>query len=75
MATVIIDDTSKDGQEMLKRLRGKDYATILSDEEAEDWWQTISEAERQSIERGLQDLANGKTVDHEQVRELYAKWL
>ena len=32
-----------------------------------DWWQTISDAERQAIDIGLEDLKHGRTVSHEQV--------
>ncbi len=32
-----------------------------------DWWETISENERKSIERGLSDIEQGKTMSHEDV--------
>lgn len=73
MTTVIIDETSKEGQEMLIHLQNKKYATVLDDDH--DWWFSISEKERESINAGLQDLANGRTIPHEQVRKLYEKWL
>jgi len=43
--------------------------------EAEDWWNEISEAERDAIEEGLQDLAENRTYDHSEVRKLYEKYL
>ena len=43
--------------------------------EAEDWWTEISEAERDAIEEGLQDLAENRTYDHSEVRKLYEKYL
>ena len=43
--------------------------------EAEDWWKEISEAERDAIEEGLQDLAENRTYDHSEVRKLYEKYL
>lgn len=48
--------------------------TIMIDE-TKDWWQTISPAERQSIEEGLTDIENGQTVSHEQMKEQYEHWL
>ena len=43
--------------------------------EDEDWWTEISEAERDAIEEGLQDLAENRTYDHSEVRKLYEKYL
>ena len=40
-----------------------------------DWWETLSEAERQSIERGLEDSEKGRTTPHSEVRKKYEKWL
>lgn len=51
-----------------------DMTTIMIDE-TKDWWQTISPAERQSIEEGLTDIENGQTVSHEQMKEQYEHWL
>ena len=43
--------------------------------DATDWWDTISEGEKQSIERGLKDLESDNVVPHSQVREKYGKYL
>jgi hypothetical protein len=40
-----------------------------------DWWETISEEEKRSIEKGLQDADLGKLVSHSKVKKLYDKWL
>ena len=40
-----------------------------------DWWDTLSIEERQSIDRGLEDSKNGRTVPHSEVRKKYEKWL
>jgi hypothetical protein len=40
-----------------------------------DWWDSISEAERSSIERGLKDLDEGRFVDHSEARKLYEIYL
>ena len=40
-----------------------------------DWWNEISEAEKQEIEIGLKDLDEGRTVDHSEVKKLYEKHL
>jgi predicted transcriptional regulator len=40
-----------------------------------DWWDEISEAEKSSILRGLEDIKAGRVVPHEKVKKLYLKWL
>jgi len=40
-----------------------------------DWWDEISETERQEIESGIKDIKEGRTVDHSEVKKLYEKYL
>lgn len=40
-----------------------------------DWWNEISETEKQEIEIGLKDFDEGRTVDHSEVKKLYEKHL
>lgn len=47
----------------------------LKQQESIDWWNTISENEKQSIELGLKDVASGKVSSHSKARKLYGKWL
>ena len=47
----------------------------LKNKESKDWWNSISEDEKKSIEAGLNDAENGKLNDHSQARKLYEKWL
>ena len=42
---------------------------------ATDWWDEISEMERESIERGIKDSQDGNTIPHTQVKAGYAKYL
>ena len=44
-------------------------------EEETDWWDEISEEERQSIERGLAEADRGELIPHEQGMKEYKKWL
>jgi predicted transcriptional regulator len=48
--------------------------TMLEADQAADWWDEISDEERASIDRGLQQLDEGKGIPHEQVVKQYAKW-
>jgi hypothetical protein len=43
--------------------------------ESKDWWNTISDAEKQSIEQGIKDADAGKLSKHSNARKLYDKWL
>jgi len=40
-----------------------------------DWWEEISEAEKEAINQGLADAQSGKVTAHEEVRKRYEKWL
>ncbi len=40
-----------------------------------DWYNSISENEKQSIEQGLEDAENEKLNPHSTARKLYEKWL
>ena len=43
--------------------------------ESEDWWSELNQAEKESIERGLKDIEEGRVHSHETVQELYGKYL
>ena len=43
--------------------------------ETKDWWDTISEAEKISIGKGIEDADNKKLKSHSSVRKLYEKFL
>ena len=40
---------------------------ILQGKNKEDWWSKLSEAEKRSIEQGLEEADHGETIPHEQV--------
>jgi predicted transcriptional regulator len=47
--------------------------TIIKDNitDRTDWWESISNAEKESIERGLKDLEEGKIIPHSEVMKKY----
>ena len=47
----------------------------LKKQENKDWWNSISENEKQSVEKGLEDAEAGKLNSHSKARQLYDKWL
>ncbi|MCF8357089.1 MAG: hypothetical protein K9H48_21820 [Melioribacteraceae bacterium] len=40
-----------------------------------DWWNTISEEEREGIEQGLAEAERGEVSPHEEVMAKYKKWV
>jgi hypothetical protein len=48
----------------------KDHPRLSS-----DWWDSISDAEKHSIDRGLKDIKNGRTSPHASAMKKYEKWL
>jgi len=47
----------------------------LRDKQTKDWWNDISESEKNSIEKGISDSKNGKLNSHSEARKVYEKWL
>lgn len=47
----------------------------LRDREMEDWWSKLSEAEKKSLEKGIEDAEKGNLLPHQQARSRYEKWL
>lgn len=73
MTTIVIDESTHEGKAFIELLRQMKFARVVDD--AEDWWQNISLAERQAIEEGLADVEKGQAVSHEQMEEQYGQWL
>jgi len=48
---------------------------LLKVKEESDWWDEISQEEKESIEKGLQDVKDGKIHQHATVKKLYEKYL
>lgn len=43
--------------------------------DSEDWWNELSKEEKESIERGLKDIEEGRIHSHESVQKIYGKYL
>ena len=44
-------------------------------QEENDWWENVEESAKESIERGLKQMKEGKTIPHDEVMKKYKKWL
>ena len=60
---------------MLSDKKTIDRINLIKDEENSNWWQEISENEKESIEKGIIDAENGKLKTHTEARKIYEKWL
>lgn len=75
MATIIIDDNSYEGKAFIELLKKMSFARVIEQEHEDDWWKTISEKERQAINKGIADIEAGRTIPHQEMRKRYEQWL
>lgn len=47
----------------------------VRDESVRDWWSEISEAEKESIAKGVDQADAGQLRSHSEARAKYEKWL
>ena len=47
----------------------------LRKSQTNDWWSKISEAEKESIEKGISDADKSKLNSHSEARKVYEEWL
>lgn len=43
--------------------------SIVQGKEQSDWWDTISDKEKQSIERGIKDIEAGRVISNEEMEK------
>ena len=65
--------------EWITRIQDKsllEHLLIIRNEHSKssDWWNEISEYEKSEIEAGLNDVSEGRTIDHSEVKKSYEKW-
>ncbi len=67
--------------ELIQWLSAVDDKTIidkifdLKKAEKEDWWHSISDIEKESIEKGISDAEQGKLKPNSEAEKIYGKWL
>lgn len=62
--------------EWLTKLDDKDtieYLKVVKDSRLknDDWWNDLTETQKQGIERGLLDISKGKTYSHDEIKHRY----
>ncbi|WP_192822633.1 hypothetical protein [Rufibacter sp. LB8] len=46
-----------------------EYLKVVKDSKSEaDWWQELTPAQKQSLERGLKDVEAGRVTPHDEVK-------
>ncbi|MCF8296267.1 MAG: hypothetical protein K9J13_01875 [Saprospiraceae bacterium] len=58
----------------------QDFNTIeklikIRNKNPNDWWDELSEFEKTEIQLGIDDIEQGNTIDHSEVKKLYEKYL
>ncbi len=61
-----------DDESILSKVQA--YFTTLKSKNV-DWWETISDQEKEAINRGLEHLENGEGIPHEEVKRKVDKLL
>jgi len=49
------------------------YLKVVKDSKSNqhDWWNDLTQSQKEGIERGLDDIDKGRTVPHEDVKKRY----
>ncbi len=48
---------------------------VLEIEQEEDWWDTMPDNVRKSVETAIKESDEGQTIPHEEVMKMYKQWL
>lgn len=48
---------------------------LIYREKKKDWWNEVSDAEKNAIDKGIEQSESGKLNSHSKAREIYGKWL
>ncbi|MFC6269651.1 hypothetical protein [Frigoriflavimonas asaccharolytica] len=73
--TITINPKDEQESEKVKAYLVTNEVEFVENEFENDWWDEIADAEKLSIERGLEDSREGKTKPHSEARKVYGKYL
>ncbi|WP_010662455.1 hypothetical protein [Marinilabilia salmonicolor] len=50
-----------------------EYLKVVKDSKSteKEWWTDLTDSQKQGVERGLNDIENGPTVSHDDVKRRY----
>ncbi len=73
---VSLQNTKKELIQWLIALENQEtIQKILDLKDSDDWWDSLSHNEKQSIQKGVSDADLGKLNSHDKAKEIYEKWL
>jgi len=61
--------SSLEDKEIIEKL------VLFRKKESKDWWDSVSDEEKASVEKGLKDADNKKLKGHTTAKQRYEKWL
>ncbi|MDF2551716.1 MAG: hypothetical protein K0R36_3227 [Chryseobacterium sp.] len=73
--TITINPKNKKELAKIKAILKAVEIDFVEESPDEDWYDKLSDAEKKSIELGLEDIEEGRVVAHSEVKKLYEKWL
>lgn len=73
--TITINPKNKKELAKIKAILRAVEIDFVEESSEEDWYDELSDAEKKSIELGLDDIKEGRVVAHSEVKKLYEKWL
>lgn len=71
--TITIKPKNKKESETIKKILKAIEVDFVEDISENDWWNELSDAEKNSIEIGLKDIEEGKVVSHEEVIKSFGR--
>ena len=70
--TITIKPKNKKEYSKIKRILDAVEIDFIEDD---NLWEEISDAEKESVKKGLEDAEKGNFKPHSEARKLYEKWL
>lgn len=71
--TITIKPKNKKESETIKQILKAIEVDFVEDTTESDWWNELSEAQKNSIEIGLKDIEEGRVVSHDEVMKSFGR--
>ena len=71
--TITINPKNKKESEKIKAILKAIEVDFMEDTVETDWWNELSDSEKNSIEMGLKDVEEGRVISHEEVMKSFGR--
>ena len=71
--TITIKPKNKKESEKVKAILKAIEVDFIEDSVENDWWNELSDSEKNSIEMGLKDVEEGRVISHEEVIKSFGR--